>query len=83
MKYLYLLLILILISCHKDFIPFQSKSISDLTSNVPEKIKHKTQLRLAFAKAVANALEDVEFRDYINRVSRKNTDKFFFMEIAH
>ncbi len=77
MKYLYLLLILTLISCHKDPIPFQSKSISDLTSDVPEEIKEKTQLRLAFAKAVANALEDVEFRDYINRVSRKNSGKYF------
>ena len=74
---LFILIIFLITSCHKDRLPFQSRSISDLTGNLTGEIKQRTQLRLSFAKAVANALEDVEFRDYIYRISKENTKSFF------
>ncbi len=71
------LLMFTLVSCNKEKIPFTQKSINSLTSEVNEENKYLTQLRLSFAKVVANAFEDIEFREYINKVSRENTDSFF------
>ena len=76
-RLLFIIIIFLISSCHKDRLPFQSRSISDLTGNLTGEIKQRTQLRLSFAKAVANALEDVEFRDYIYRTSKENTKSFF------
>lgn len=77
--------ILILLGCtiffsscpNKIEIPFQPKSITELTSNLTGELKDRMILRLAFAKAVANALEDMELREYIYQVSKENTKSFF------
>lgn len=76
-KHLLVLFLFIFLSCQKEELPFQSRTITEMTANMEGDIKELSQLRLSFGKAVANALEDVEFREYINTISRKNTQSYF------
>jgi len=71
------IVVLFLFSCGKEKLPFQPKSISELTSNLEGELLHRTQMRLSFAKTIANALENVEFRDYIYRLSNEGTTSYF------
>lgn len=78
--YFFLFLIGFLFGCCSKEDPgaaFESKSIIELTSGLSGQVKDLTQIRLSFAKAVALAMSDIEFRDYIKKISTENNDSSF------
>jgi len=78
MKSLFFILpIFLIFSCGKEVLPFQKKTISELTLNMQSNIKKASEIRLAFGIAVANAMEDISFRNYIKNISSNNTDSIY------
>jgi len=77
--YIYVILFfsLIVISCRDEVLPYSYENISSVTSDYSGELLFKTQLRLAFGKAFANALKNIEFRIYIKGKSKENTTKYF------
>ncbi|HMG16690.1 MAG TPA: hypothetical protein VK590_14630 [Saprospiraceae bacterium] len=76
MKYIILVLIFGLISCQKDSLN-TNLSIKYWTDSLNPDAKLHTQLRLAFGKSVANALENVNFRKYIYNLSQNDKDSLY------
>lgn len=73
----FILPIFLILSCGKEVLPFQKKTISELTLNMQSNIKKASEIRLAFGIAVANAMEDISFRNYIKNISSNNTDSIY------
>jgi hypothetical protein len=72
-------LIIVLFSCKEDYYerPFEYINISSITENYPDNSKPFMNLRLAFTKTIANALEHYVFREYIIRTSKLNNENSF------
>ncbi len=77
-KLLIFALILSLFSCkYYDPKPFVYHDILSLTSEINKDNKYLFTNRLAFAKLLAKALENVELKDYIKRISKDKTVNSF------
>lgn len=76
MKYVTFTFLLFIISCSKADFSTEHK-INDLVAGFEPETQYRTKLRLAFGKAVALALGEKEFRDYIKDKSRKQGSLVF------
>jgi len=76
MRYFIFFLVLILVSCYKDLVNKQY-TIKDWTQSMTSDLKLKTELRLGFGKAVANAFGNQAFRKYFHDISIKGQDSMF------
>ena len=80
-KFNYILLIsftLTIFGCiDDDFLPYEYQDAQSLTSAFNDDIKPLLINRLLFAKALSKALNHIELRDYINKLSRDNTTNTF------
>jgi len=77
-KFFIAVFVLGLSSCkHYVTRPFDYQDISTLIAGIDEGNKYLFTNRLAFSKLLAKAMKHVELRDYLQRISRENTDHIF------